>query len=112
MAYAITLLVTLLIEGVVVFLFGFRTAVDQIRIALISGITHPLLYLSLMFLEAFRWRGMADIEGAILILEGCVVAVEFLLLLWIYPKKRKMFLFLVSLSMNGASAFIGFFSFF
>lgn len=112
MAYGILLLITLLVEGVVIFLFGLRTIRDHVRIVLVNCITHPLFFASLLFLGVLGWRGVPDIRVIIGALEVIIVTGEFFLLSWLYPKKRRFFLLSMDIAMNTASALAGFITFF
>ena len=112
MSYLFALALTLLIEGAVVFLFGFRSIRYQVSVALVNGITHPLFHLILLLSATPLLRTLSDIILVIGMLEGVIVMVEFFFLAWLYPKKKKIFLLFVSLCMNTASALAGFFIFF
>ncbi len=101
------LAITLLIEGAVVFLFGFRSIRDQLRIALVNGITHPLFHGALLFIGTAQWQSMPDITVMIIVFEALICVSEWFLLSWLYPKKSKRSLLVVSLCMNAASASFG-----
>lgn len=107
MPYLIALLLTLLIEGAVIFLFGLRTIHDQVRVALVNGMTHPLFHAILLLIGIAHWKGLPDIAITILIFESLITVVEWFLLLKLYPKRGKLFLLLASLCMNISSAVAG-----
>lgn len=107
MAYLMALVVTLLIEGAVAFLLGFRSVRDQFRIALVNCITHPLFHGILLLIGVARWQGMPDIMVILLVLEVLISAAEWFFFLWLYPKKGTLFLLLTSLCMNTASVAVG-----
>jgi len=107
MAYFFLLILTLASEGVIAYLFGFREKKDQLNIALINGTTHPLFVSTVYSASLPIWTQKVEMGIFIFFLEACVVVIEFLFLRWLYPKKEILFLFLVSLVMNGSSAFIG-----
>ncbi|MDP2630823.1 MAG: hypothetical protein Q8P56_05465 [Candidatus Uhrbacteria bacterium] len=113
MPYLVLLLTTLLVEGAVVFLFGLRTIRDHVRVVLVNCITHPIFFGSILLLGGtMQWQGMPDISAIIIALEVLVVLAEFFLLSWLYPKRRRVFLFCMDLIMNTASTLVGFIVFF
>ena len=104
MAYFIALALTLLIEGAVVFLFGFRTIRDQLQVALVNGMTHPVFHALILLIGTADWKGVPDMAITLLIFEAIITVAEWFLLSRLYPEKEKLFLLLTSLCVNAASA--------
>ena len=101
--YLLALLLTVAIEGSVAWLFGFRTGRAQLAVASINCLTNPALNLLLVVLA---WLGVAVRLPLVVLLELLVVAVEWLLLVYVFgaPKGR---LFVLSLLANAASFLAG-----
>ncbi len=98
------LLGTIISEGFVAFLFGFRDKTSLIKIALINVITNPVMnYLALL---VYNLKIVKVDLVLFLFLEALVVISEWRLLLYAFPK-RKDNMFLLSLSMNTVSFIIG-----
>jgi hypothetical protein len=101
--YLLALLLTVIIEGAVAWLFGFRTARSQLSVAMINCITNPALNLLLLVLA---WLGVPVTLPLIIPLEVLVVGIEWRLLVYVFetPKGR---LLLLSLAANAASFLAG-----
>jgi hypothetical protein len=101
--YLLALLLTLVIEGGIAWLFGFRTGRFQLVVAMINVITNPALNVLLLLLA---WLGVNVTLLLIIPLEIVVVAVEWGLLVYAFdaPKGRLLFL---SLAANAASFLAG-----
>jgi hypothetical protein len=92
--FAIALLFTILVEWGIAFFFGFRTKKDFFVLGAINLVTNPLLnyfILVVQSLSLFR----VDL-GALAILEGVVVVVEWRMLLYSVVGNSKKFLLLSS----------------
>ncbi len=101
--YLFTLLLTITIEGGVVYLLGFRKSQYMLAVVVINIITHPALnYLILVF----GYLGIQVTYLLIAILEMLVVVVEWQLLVYMFRGSKGRFL-ITSLLANAASFFIG-----
>lgn len=101
--FLIALVLTVAIEAVVAWLFGFRTAVAQLAIAMINCITNPALNYLLLVLA---WRGVAVTLALLVPLEALVVIIEWGLLVYVFEKPKRR-LFTLSLAANTASFLAG-----
>jgi len=101
--YLLALLLTVVIEGGVAWLFGFRTARSQLALAMINCITNPALNYLLLVLA---WRGVAVTLALVAALEVLVVLVEWGLLVYVFEKPKRR-LFMLSLAANTASFLAG-----
>ncbi|HVP20955.1 MAG TPA: hypothetical protein VMS73_03740 [Anaerolineaceae bacterium] len=101
--YLFALLLTLVIEGAVAWLFGFRKGWSQLAVAMINCLTNPGLNLLLLILA---WLGVEVRLQLVVLLEILVVVVEWRLLIYVFgnPKRR---LFVLSLLANAASFLAG-----
>jgi hypothetical protein len=101
--YLLALLLTVVIEGGIAWLFGLRTARLQLAVAMINCMTNPALNFLLL---ALAWKGMSVPFPMIVFLEVVVVVVEWQLLVYAtgHPRGR---LFSLSLAANTASFFAG-----
>jgi hypothetical protein len=101
--YLLALLLTVVIEGGVAWLFGLRATWSQLSLAMINCITNPALNYLLLVLA---WRGIAVTLPLVAALEVLVVLVEWGLLVYVFenPKGR---LFTLSLAANMASFLAG-----
>jgi len=100
--YLLALFLTIALEEGVAFLLGLRTRRHILAVAAVNTLTNPVLNYSLLVLG---FLGMDVSYGGIVLLEILVVAVEWLLLVYLFGGLRGRLL-LVSLLMNAAS-FIG-----
>ena len=101
--YLLTLLLTLLIEGGVAYLAGFRERKYTLAIAAVNVLTHPVLNY-LLFLLGYLG---ADVTlPLITILEVLVVIVEWQLLVFAFGNPKGRFL-LTSVLGNTASFLVG-----
>jgi hypothetical protein len=101
--YLLTLLLTIAIEGGVVYLLGFRKSQYMLAITAINIITHPVLNYLILVL------GYLNVKVTfllIVILEILVVIVEWQLLVYVFRGPKGRFL-ITSLLANAASFFFG-----
>lgn len=101
--YLLALLLTVVIEGAVAWLFGFRTARSQLTVAMINCLTNPALNFLLLVLA---WQGIAVTFPLVALLEILVVAVEWRLLVYVFVKPKGR-LFSLSLAANATSFLTG-----
>jgi hypothetical protein len=101
--YLLALLLTLVIEGGVAWLFGFRKGPSQLVVALINVITNPALNILLLVLA---WLGMNVTLWLVLPLEILVVLAEWGLLVYAFGSSKGK-LFILSLVANAASFLAG-----
>jgi hypothetical protein len=101
--YLIALLLTIAIEGVVAWLFGFRTGRALLAVTMINCVTNPALNFLFLFLA---WLGVEVRLPLVVLLEVLVVMVEWGLYVYVFehPKGR---LFLLSLAANATSFLAG-----
>ena len=101
--YLLALLLTVAIEGVVAWLFGFRTGRALLAVAMINCITNPALNFLLLFLA---WLGVEVRLPLVVLLEIPVVVIEWGMYVYVFghPKGR---LFLLSLTANVVSFLAG-----
>ena len=101
--YLLALLLTLVIEGGVAWLFGFRTGRSQLAVAMINVLTNPVLNVLLLVLA---WQGVEVTLLLVFLLEILVVLAEWGLLVYVFggPKGRR---FVLSLAANAASFLAG-----
>jgi hypothetical protein len=101
--FLLALLLTLVLEAGVAWLFGFRTPRSQLVIAMLNVITNPVLN---VFLLLLAWLGVDVTLWLVIPLEFVVVAAEWGLLVYAFgdPKGR---LFVLSLLANAASFLAG-----
>jgi hypothetical protein len=101
--YLLAFLLTIIIEGGVVFLMGFRTRRHMLAVLMVNLVTHPALNYIILVLYNL---GVAVTTALILALEGLVVIVEGLLFIYMFEKPKGR-LFLTAFLMNAASYLIG-----
>lgn len=95
--------VTIVIELIVAFLFRFSNPNELKTVALATVITYPILSLFLLSGLSVAWS-YNNFSLFIILLEFIVVAVEFLILYYVFKSKYSWkYLFLISLTMNAAS---------
>jgi hypothetical protein len=101
--YALSLLLTILIETGVAYLLGFRTRWYLLTVAVINVITNPVLNYLLLVLG---WLGMDVTLALVIPLEILVAVAEWRLLVYVFggPKGR---LLILSVLANAASFLIG-----
>ncbi|HNT75318.1 MAG TPA: hypothetical protein PKH77_09885 [Anaerolineae bacterium] len=102
-SYLLALGLTLLIEGGVAYLLGFRSRREVLIVALVSLLTHPLLNYLLLILS---YLGVSVTLGLITLLEIPVVVAEGYLLAYASGNPPRQ-CFITSLLMNGASFLVG-----
>lgn len=101
--YLLALSLTLVIEGGIAYLLGFRKRQYILTLAMINVVTHVILNYLILVL------GYLDIDVTftlIVILEILVVIVEWLLLIYVFRDPKGRFL-ITSLLANAMSFFIG-----
>lgn len=101
--YLLALCLTLLIEGGVAYLLGFRSRREVLTVALVSLITHPLLNYLLLILG---YLGVPVTLGLVTLLEIPVVVAEWRLLAYASGNPQRQ-CFITALLMNGASFLAG-----
>jgi hypothetical protein len=101
--YLLALLLTVVVEGLVAWPFGFRTVRSQLALAMINCLTNPALNLLLL---ALAWLGVKVTLLPVVLLELGVVAVEWGLLVYVFGGTKRR-LFLLSLTANAASFLAG-----
>jgi len=101
--YLLAFLLTIVIEGGVVLLMGFRTRRHMLALLMVNLITHPALNYVLLVLHNL---GVERTTGLVLALEGVVVIVEGLLFIYMFEQPKGK-LFLTAFLMNAASYLIG-----
>ena len=101
--YLLALLLTVVIEDGIAWMFGYRTARLMLAVAMINCITNPALNFILLVLA---WQGIDVTLVLVVLLEVLVVVVEWRLLVYVigHPKGR---LFILSLVANAASFLAG-----
>lgn len=98
---------TLLIEGVVVFFSGYRTATELRTIFFLNLLTNPLLNY-LVLVNSYGGFILLTFSG-VLLLELLVVLVEWRILVTLWPTRTSCNLLWLSILMNGTSFFAGYF---
>lgn len=101
--YLLTLLLTLVIEGCVAYLIGFRKGKYVLTFAIASLITHPLLNYLLLVLE---YLDVTPSLVLITFLEILVVIAEWQVLVYVFGNPKERFLILALLA-NTTSFLIG-----
>ena len=101
---ALALLLTIVVEGIVAWLFGLRTKRELLTIALINVITNPLLNYLIAVNSYFHLILQTTI--LILCLEVAIVLVEWRLLVWVLRQSTQKML-LLSFVMNACSYLAG-----
>ncbi len=101
--YLLALDLTLIIEGGVAYLLGFRSRRDVLTVALVSVITHPILNYVLLVLG---YLGLEVTPGLVTLLEVLVVVAEWRLLAYASGKSQRQCL-VTSLLANAASFLVG-----
>ena len=101
--YLLTLLLTLVIEGSVAYLLGFRKSNYMLALAAINVITHPVLN---YFLVVLGYLGIDVSFVLIIILEILVVIAEWQLLVYVFGRSKGRFL-ITSLLANTMSFLVG-----
>ncbi len=101
--YLLTLLLTVIIEGGIAYLLGFRTRQYMLAIALINVITHVLLNYLILVLG---YLGVDTTFALIVPLEILVVIVEWQMLVYVFRGPKGRFL-ITSILANATSFFIG-----
>jgi hypothetical protein len=101
--YLLALLLTVVIEAGVAWLFGLRTTRSQLAVAMINVMTNPLLNLLLLLLA---WLGVPVTLPLVALLEVPVVLAEWGLLVYVFAgtKGRRLAL---SVAANAASFLSG-----
>jgi hypothetical protein len=102
--FAIALVITIVIEVGIAWLFRLRSKNELLTIILINVITNPLLNYLLLINDHFHLVNQTNV--LILVLEICVVLAEWRLLLWVLRQGVKKILVL-SLTMNACSYLAG-----
>ena len=103
--YAIAFLLTIVLEVAVALLLGYRRRLEIASVALVNVFSHPLVNYLIWVADSLRAVPVGALE--ILLLEVGVVIVEWLLLCYALPQRRKSGLFVLSLVMNGVSYLAG-----
>jgi hypothetical protein len=103
--YAIAFLLTIVLEVAVALLLGYCKRREIACVILVNVFSHPLLCYLIWIADALRSVPVRPVE--ILLMEGSVVIVEWLLLCYALPQRRKAGLFALSLAMNTASYVAG-----
>lgn len=101
--YLLALLLTLIIEGGVAYLLGFRKSQSMLTIALINVITNLTLNYLILVL------GFLNVDASlalIVVLEILVVIVEWQMLVYVFRNPKGRFL-IISILANTMSFFIG-----
>ena len=101
--YLLALLLTLVIEGGIAYLVGFRTGEYQLAIAMTNMITNPILNYILLVLGNL---GINVTVVFVILLEILVVVAEWQLLVYVFGDPRGKFL-VTSVLGNTASFLIG-----
>jgi hypothetical protein len=103
--YAIAFLLTIVLEVAVAALLGYRRRAEIACVVLVNVFSHPLVCYLAWFANSLRAAPLRWFE--ILLIEAGVVLVEWLLLCYALPCRRKSGLFSLSLAMNAASYLAG-----
>ncbi len=101
--YLLALLLTIIVEGGIAYLLGFRERQYQLALALINVITNPALNYLILVLG---YLGIHITFVLIAILEILVMIVEWQLLVYIFRGPKGRFLF-ISVLANAASFLVG-----
>jgi hypothetical protein len=101
--YLLALLLTVLIEGAVAWLFGYRAGRALLAVSMVNCLTNPALNFLLLFLA---WLGVVVRLPLVLLLEGLVVVVEWRLYVYVFEQPKGQLL-LLSLMANAASFLAG-----
>jgi hypothetical protein len=103
--YAAAFLLTIVLEVAVAVLFGYRKRLEIACVILVNVFSHPLLCYAVWIADTLRPVPVRPQE--VLLMEGAVVVVEWLLLCYALPRRRKSGLFVLSLAMNSVSYLAG-----
>lgn len=101
--YIIALLLTIVIEGGVAYLLGFRRRKVQLALAVINLITNPVLN---YFLVVLGYLGITVSLSLVMILEIGIVLAEWGMLVYTFPESKRRFM-LLSILGNAASFSVG-----
>ena len=101
--YLLTLSLTIVIEGGIAYLLGFRTKRAMLAVALINVITHVILNYLLLVLS---YLGIDTTFAFIGILEVLVMIAEWQMLVYVFHNPKWRFLIIATLA-NGTSFFVG-----
>ncbi len=99
--YATAFLLTIVVEVAVALGFGFRSRSEIASVVWVNVFSHPLLCRLLWTFGTLRSGPVTTIE--VLLLEACVVLVEWRLLRFALRRHPSARLLLLSLAMNGTS---------
>jgi len=102
---SIAFLLTIVLEVAVALLLGYRRRQEIACVVLVNVFSHPLVNYLIWVADTFRPVPVRPLE--ILLLEVGVVIVEWLLLCYALPRRRKSGLFVLSLVMNSVSYLAG-----
>lgn len=102
--YAIAFTLTIVLEGAVALLLGYRKPTEIAAVFWVNVFTHPLL--NFFIAASGLLRAVSVISMEVLFLEMGVVLVEWLLLSFALPRRSRRGLFILSLTMNSVSYFL------
>jgi hypothetical protein len=105
--YAIAFLLTLVLEVAVALLLGYRKRIEIACVVLVNAFSWPLLNYLVWLVDLLQSSPVNTPE--ILLFETSVVVVEWALLCYALPRHPRCRLFLLSLTMNAVSYFVGWF---
>ncbi len=103
--YTIAFLLTIVLEVAVALVLGYRRRHEIACVVLVNVFSHPLANYLVWIIGELRSTPIRPLE--ILLLEAAVVIVEWLLLCYALPRRRKSGLFVLSLAMNSGSYLAG-----
>jgi len=104
--FLIILLITILIEVPIAWLLGVRKKEEAVGVVLVNVITNPLANYCLI--TNSRQGFIVENNTAVLILEILVIIIEWRLLSYVWPQRKKYFWLSISLAINLASFLFGF----
>jgi len=104
LTYLAALLLTLIVESLVAFLFGYRNRRDISCVILVSLVTNPIL--NFIFLSNNYFAFLTVNSWTIFAMESMVVLSEWLMLSYVLRDKPKKLL-LLSITMNACSYLAG-----
>jgi hypothetical protein len=103
--YAIAFLLTIVVEGAVALILGYRKRHELACIVWVNVFSHPLLYYMVWIIRSFRSLPARD--PIVVLFEAGVVLLEWQLLCYALPRYPKRRLLLLSTAMNVASYVAG-----
>jgi hypothetical protein len=103
--FLFALVATIIVEVSVGLLLGYRRAREVIAIVLVNVVTNPSLNYLLVANE--RWHLFVRSTASLLGLEAIIVVVEWALLMFALPYRKRRNLFVLSFVMNSCSCIAG-----